>query len=445
MSHHLKERCTLLSQRIQGQINSGSVTNTRQVETLVINWAKELERGYPSLIQYWGDVYSTYLASQGYDSITITAKLRDFRNSPPQSTGVLAIPYSLNGKNFLCTAHKGDSRAYVFTGGNLTRLTQDHSSALESFSNEDKARYSELLDNVTSIEELDRNPALKKLFNNRNKIESAFGAPRTELTLSTRELNPRDIVILTTDGVHDNLTSGEIAHIVDKYKLNPKKIAELLAKASSSRGKKSDHIRGKPDDTTALVFIPFKDSRASKIEITSHKRFNKGDRVVVAFKDQNQGGWFVDSLNPDGTYKIIRESDRVTLDKIHPDIIEKEIVPVYPVGSIVRVDFGNGNTQDGWVVVSVAPDGKLQVKKTIQDRTYDFLLPITAILGLSKEESMRSRFLIGQRVNVKRSDGNLENDWKISSIEGNIITVHKVTDPTLSKHFTYEGLSSLNS
>ena len=42
------------------------------------------------------------------------------------STAVIGVVRQFNGNLQLTTAHAGDSRAYLYRGGNLTLLTKDH-------------------------------------------------------------------------------------------------------------------------------------------------------------------------------------------------------------------------------------------------------------------------------------------------------------------------------
>lgn len=59
-----------------------------------------------------------------------------------------------------------------------------------------------------------------------------------------------DRILLTTDGIHDNLTSAEIAALLDDS--DPDGAAEALIAAARERSV-SSHFRAKPDDMSVVV------------------------------------------------------------------------------------------------------------------------------------------------------------------------------------------------
>lgn len=81
------------------------------------------------------------------------------------------------------------------------------------------------------------------------KVLGQGGVEPNDWNLGVEVLAPGDRVILTTDGVHDNLTRRNIRTIVKKDTKDP---AKALVKAALKRSK-SEHFRAKRDDMSAVV------------------------------------------------------------------------------------------------------------------------------------------------------------------------------------------------
>ncbi len=99
----------------------------------------------------------------------------------------------------------GDSRVYVFDGktGRLKQLSKDHSLVQEAVDEDDVPK-----------------PGQEDYYReNRNKIIRDLGEhfSRTDLSTGGSSLEPGDLVILTTDGIHDNLTRSEIEYVIKDF------------------------------------------------------------------------------------------------------------------------------------------------------------------------------------------------------------------------------------
>ena len=97
----------------------------------------------------------------------------------------------------LWVAHVGDSRAYLVRGSALTQLTEDHTWVLELLKN------GQLTD-----EEAKSHPR-------RNMLVRALGAEASvQVDLRHVGLMPGDRILLCTDGLTNQVTPGEITHIL---------------------------------------------------------------------------------------------------------------------------------------------------------------------------------------------------------------------------------------
>lgn len=157
--------------------------------------------------------------------------------------------------NCAVVANLGDSRVYLLRGvnGKLEQVTLDDNRAFLMAENEQEARaLQSKFNNLTDPSTLSESE--QHFFENRNVIIQALGGstirPRTYIV----DLQPGDKLLLSSDGVHDNLTDLEIEKI-----LGQAASSETLARALSSaaqevaRGGKGRNHRSKMDDISAVV------------------------------------------------------------------------------------------------------------------------------------------------------------------------------------------------
>ena len=152
----------------------------------------------------------------------------------------------------------GDSRIYLYRGRELRPLTLDDNFflALANKSPEETFKLQEALDRVSSEADAhrlgfeDRNHYYRQT----SRITQALGSERTAIKPhpSTIDLQPGDRLLITSDGIHDNLTTAEMLGV-----LSASPSAEALMRAAQVRSRQEEHIRHKKDDMTAvLVEIP---------------------------------------------------------------------------------------------------------------------------------------------------------------------------------------------
>jgi PPM family protein phosphatase len=134
----------------------------------------------------------------------------------------------------------GDSRLYLYRNNALIQISRDDS----SIPSEMLPRISD----VTVADELDEFEL--SCFRERHLMTQAMGQEYPpDVHLYSFLLQPNDLLILTSDGIHDNLTYSEIQKVI----ISGEKIAEKLVDTANNRAKEGV-FRSKPDDLSAVVF-----------------------------------------------------------------------------------------------------------------------------------------------------------------------------------------------
>lgn len=118
-------------------------------------------------------------------------------------------------------AHVGDSRLYSLRGGRLTQVSRDH-------------RFlQDLIDagDITLAEALDH-PL-------RNHLDQCVGSPDVQPDFGSLALETGDVLLLTTDGVHDHVARPRLVSLLDSGQDLPG-IADLLIKDAVDSGSTDD-------------------------------------------------------------------------------------------------------------------------------------------------------------------------------------------------------------
>jgi len=157
------------------------------------------------------------------------------------TTGVIAKLVESDGKKKLVVGSVGDSRAYVLTFGELFRLTKDDSLMSDDASFD--------IDEAGSLEELAGEARVQ--FPRRNIITQGLGLGDEEPDVQVKSMGvkPGYKVILTSDGVQDNLTREEIQEEANKAKGE----ASGLVMRARKRSQETGHFRSHKDDMSAVV------------------------------------------------------------------------------------------------------------------------------------------------------------------------------------------------
>lgn len=159
------------------------------------------------------------------------------------------------GGRFATIAWAGDSRVYVIRNGQIVYRTLDDGSAGSSdlldeiYPDEPEPAYRAQAFLESCEDTSDFPTELKRIFHDRNYIENCLGG-RDKAIIHTKEIDvqPGDIILASSDGVHDNLTNKEILAI-----LTAGGGVQGLTEAARLRSRDDDHARHKPDDITAVI------------------------------------------------------------------------------------------------------------------------------------------------------------------------------------------------
>lgn len=166
-------------------------------------------------------------------------------------------PRVLNPRKFIGSV--GDSRSYLLRGQEISQLSYDDDGLndmvrLKLISSKLATSIREKLDEIKTYDEL-RGAAgiIKRVFYDRNILSNMLGKQmRRKANIAHKKLKAGDILILTSDGVHDNLTNSDIKEILLSDNEDPaKKIVEEAKKISVHPDQ--ELIRSKPDDISAVV------------------------------------------------------------------------------------------------------------------------------------------------------------------------------------------------
>jgi PPM family protein phosphatase len=163
----------------------------------------------------------------------IYARADDSRLYRGMGTTVVAAAYSPNDRTFF-VAHAGDSRCYRVRGREIKQLTRDHSLISDAL-----------------LERPDLNESDLKYLP-KNVITRALGiGPTVEVDLRGERVEPEDVFLLCSDGLHGLVEDDRIAAIVHENTLLTDACARLIEAANDSGGRDNITvvlIRIEPDD-----------------------------------------------------------------------------------------------------------------------------------------------------------------------------------------------------
>ncbi|MGW5877846.1 PP2C family protein-serine/threonine phosphatase [Nocardiopsis terrae] len=142
---------------------------------------------------------------------------------------VVASQYTPN--DAIDIAWVGDCRAYTWAGGELTQLTRDHNEAQE------------LLD-AGVPDEVARDHCHIITTSVARSFESEYG---------TASAAAPELMLLTTDGVHDVLNYEEIREIVWRFDTDPEVCAQALVEAAREADADRSEEEQSGDNATAVV------------------------------------------------------------------------------------------------------------------------------------------------------------------------------------------------
>ena len=134
------------------------------------------------------------------------------------TTAVVVKIYTDNErKNYALVANVGDSRAYkISKDGTLRQITVDDDILSEYISDKkERLKIAQKIANIKTEKDLDKNSKIRDFFRMRNYITKSLGTKRSgEIDIDAFPIEQGDRFLITSDGIHDNLTTDEIQEIV---------------------------------------------------------------------------------------------------------------------------------------------------------------------------------------------------------------------------------------
>lgn len=175
------------------------------------------------------------------------------------TTASIAFLYKLEEKLNLIILQMGDSRIFLLDNKNkLFQVSLDYSLISDDLyfgklTKEEAEKINTKLDSVTDKKTLD--DLSSYYFENRHIMTAALASNAPEPEILTKELNNDfKYVLITSDGVHDNLTNDEIASVFSESP-NAQEAADKLVAFAIQRAFEPEFKNGrsKADDITAAV------------------------------------------------------------------------------------------------------------------------------------------------------------------------------------------------
>jgi len=187
---------------------------------------------------------------------------RQLSGTDAGTTAAVAIAMPEKEKSYRITAiGAGDARAYLQKNRTLELLTVDNllpdqgTGILVMDYKEAQRRLARgnllRLGSVEREEEMDA--ATEIQFLRRNFVVNPLSVQgQYEPVITTGVAPAGSLIVLTSDGVHDNLTDREIAKITGGS-FGPQVLARMLVESARKRADDEKHLRHKDDDMTAFV------------------------------------------------------------------------------------------------------------------------------------------------------------------------------------------------
>ena len=209
-----------------------------------------------------------------------------------------------NGERKAVVAHIGDSRVYLLrSDGKLEQITEDDSDADPK---KIKSAHEKLVDQKMDPSELE--PEEWGAFSQRNGIKQALGGWEMIPNIYAIDIREGERLLITSDGIHDNLTDKEIEKILTENS-NLQTATQELLKASLTRSRMDRDIQpaAKQDDMSAIVIEIQRQIKGR--ETPEIKEFKIGEKVLSPTREgKPMSGWKIASINKEkGSATLIPE------------------------------------------------------------------------------------------------------------------------------------------
>jgi PPM family protein phosphatase len=180
----------------------------------------------------------------GHAAISLSKRLHgDFAG---QGTTAVAVVLTCDKALTMCV---GDSRVYRVRSGQLSLIADEHEDSVP------RPAMADALDRVASAEDFEGAPKdLPWAFTYRNIVSTELGSDTVTATVHEHDVVPGDLILVVSDGVHDNLAHQEIESVVAECEGRaPQTLATALVARAHQRSQDRGHLRSKDDDVTCAV------------------------------------------------------------------------------------------------------------------------------------------------------------------------------------------------
>lgn len=207
-----------------GGHNAGEVASKMAIETLdsfIRKSHREKEITWP----YGLDVNLSFDGNRLKTAIKLAnKKVFKAADNREEYTGMgTTLVAALVSEKVMTVGSAGDSRCYLLRGGKLTQITRDDSWVSAAWA-----------EGILSEEEIERHPL-------RNVITKAVGAKDTiEVEVVEQALEPGDIVLICSDGLHSMINNEQILQAVTPFPASLQEAAGALINAANEAGGKDN-------------------------------------------------------------------------------------------------------------------------------------------------------------------------------------------------------------
>ncbi len=193
---------------------------------------------------------------------TASQEILDMQENDPEklknmgATGtVMKIWEGKNGEKKAVIGNVGDSRAYLLRNGRLQALTKDDS-LVQQLIDEGQLKNDQDL-NAEAAVDMGLGKQKIKVGKIRHAMLQGLGVDaenhlKINPNMYTVDLESGDTLLLSSDGIHDNLLDKEIEMTL-KNGFDEKDLAELLVRRAALVEIDKNNPRNKPDDKTAII------------------------------------------------------------------------------------------------------------------------------------------------------------------------------------------------
>jgi PPM family protein phosphatase len=196
------------------------------------------------------------IAEKANSQICAAHKRKIFYKAEHQATTMVlaALCRHTDHNEYLMTfVSLGDSRIYLLREHQaFTCLTRDDGYLARLVERQTITEADALLiDQATHPDQLSETEL--SYFKKRYEIFQMLGASHIKIHSDQTRIMPGDHILLCSDGIHDNLTNGEIEEVIKQ--VDTTTIAQVLVERALERSRQESNVtmRAKPDDMTAVV------------------------------------------------------------------------------------------------------------------------------------------------------------------------------------------------